>query len=411
MSYNTRWALAIFVLFLASRPLLAETYDFESSSPTHGWTPLPNPAGPGTHLTDEFARSGQWSLRCEDGGWRLPGLQVGTREYYGMTAYVRGVGQATLGLLESVRSRPFDLKGDEWTRVAVGYRGTDYSKWGGSVPRHFTVETLDNGVAYVDDVSSTILTSDQMAAMLDDVYESMGGGDFAQYMQPDRHRHVKKTMEKLYSGQEATVVMLGDSIVNDTYTSMFETLVSREHPGTMNTIPAVRGSTGCWWYQDSDENGVPRVQSYVLDHQPDLVMIGGISHQSDTEAIREVIHQIGAQAEILLLTEIAGYTDPDTDSSVYDAVDSNGEGWRSELYRLAAEEEVGFLDMTQPWFSYIEASGHPLEHFKRDAIHNNFLGTQVAGRTLEAYFVPEPCTLAVVCMGAMVLGLNRRKTR
>jgi hypothetical protein len=266
-------------------------------------------------------------------------------------------------------------------------------------------------VAYVDDVTASTLSSYQMAEMLDEAYNSMGTWDFAQYMQPDRHRHLQGTMEKLYRGEEVNTVMLGDSIVNDTYNSMFETLVSRNHLGALNTIPAVRGSTGCWWYKESDENGVSRVQTYVLDHNPDLVMIGGISHRSDIEAIREVIRQIGSQAEILLLTEIAGYTDPDADSSVYEAVDPEGEDWRSELYRLADDEDVGFLDMTQPWFSYIQASGEPLDHFKRDAIHNNFLGTQVAGRTLEAYFVPEPSTLAVACVGSIILGLRRRKIK
>ena len=48
----------------------------------------------------------------------------------------------------------------------------------------------------------------------------------------------------------------------------------------------------------------------MLKHNPDLLMIGGISQREDVDAIREVIHQVRAKQspEILLMTPAFGAT-------------------------------------------------------------------------------------------------------
>jgi hypothetical protein len=94
----------------------------------------------------------------------------------------------------------------------------------------------------------------------------------------------------LERGGTLTVVMLGDSIVNDTSRSCWNLLLERIYPAVeIEKVTCVRGSTGCWWYREPG-----RVKAYVLDDGPDLVIIGGISQRGDLASIRDVLRQIRA---------------------------------------------------------------------------------------------------------------------
>ena len=126
----------------------------------------------------------------------------------------------------------------------------------------------------------------------------------------ERWEKLPKTRQLLIEGGTLRVVMLGDSIVNDTSRSGWDYVVGRRHPRcTIEKVTSVRGSTGCWWYKEPG-----RVQKFVLEHKPDLVIIGGISHRDDVESIGEVIRQIRetAQPDILLMTGAFGSVDPGT---------------------------------------------------------------------------------------------------
>ncbi len=222
---------------------------------------------------------------------------------------------------------------------------------------------------------------------LDAIYATM---DPVTFQPPaDRWRHLPKTMARLADGPELTIVMLGDSIINDTAHSEYQHLLMRRYPKCqIKVVRSVRGSTGCWWYKDEN-----RVQSYVLDHQPDLLMIGGISQRDDTESIRAVIQQVRAARpglEILLMTGAVGSSDPRTDPAWTEEVPEEGESYRTRLRRLAREENCEYLDMTGPWGRYIRDSRHALGSFKRDVVHANDRGKQVLGRILDAYFTPQP---------------------
>jgi hypothetical protein len=185
------------------------------------------------------------------------------------------------------------------------------------------------------------------------------------------------------------IVMLGDSIVSDTASSQYELLLERVYENCkVEKIRSVRGSTGCWWYKLDN-----RVKGYVLDHQPDLLMIGGISQRNDVESIREVIHQVRAacpSVEVLVMTPVFGSVDVRADKEWSYAVDPKGKGYRSELLRMATEEKVEFLDMTGPWGQYIRDSDKARGWFMRDAVHANERGFQILGRILERYFSPDP---------------------
>ncbi|MEN6337421.1 MAG: SGNH/GDSL hydrolase family protein, partial [Phycisphaerales bacterium] len=158
----------------------------------------------------------------------------------------------------------------------------------------------------------------------------------------ERWEKMPKTKSLLIEGGVLHVVMLGDSIVNDTSRSGWDYVVGRRHPRcTIEKVTSVRGSTGCSLYKEAG-----RVQKFVLDHQPDLVIIGGISQGDDIDSIREVIRQIreSAQPDVLLMTGAFGAIDP----RVADFLDENGvhgTPYNRNLAKLAGEVGAAFLDM------------------------------------------------------------------
>lgn len=203
----------------------------------------------------------------------------------------------------------------------------------------------------------------------------------------DRWKFLPRTRKLLADGKRLGIVMLGDSIVNDTSRSGWTLLLGRDYPGSkIETTTSVRGSTGCWWYKEKD-----RVKKYVLDHDPDLVIIGGISQRDDIDSIREVIHRVraGSRAEVLLMSGAFGSVDPRDDKQWRFEIDPGGKGYRARLRRLAGEEKSAFIDMHALWGAYIRSAGKELDWFKRDPVHANERGEQILGRILYRHFAPE----------------------
>lgn len=228
---------------------------------------------------------------------------------------------------------------------------------------------------------------------------------------PDRWRHLPRTSAVLSASRgprQASglrVVMLGDSIVNDAGNSPWEVLVERHYPGLrVEVVTSVRGGTGCWFYKEQG-----RVRPYVLDYAPDLLIIGGISHNNDTEAIRSVVHQVrrpfvvppssglqepnrgkaASPPDILLMTGAFGKgRDPRALPEWSPAIVPNDGSYRSRLMALATEEGCGFLDLEGAWGSYLLSTDRPYAWFMRDEVHANTRGAQLLARILERFFAP-----------------------
>jgi hypothetical protein len=205
----------------------------------------------------------------------------------------------------------------------------------------------------------------------------------------DRWENLPKTRKLLTEGGTLHVVMLGDSIVNDISRSGWDLIVERRHPKCLiEKVTSVRGSTGCWWYKEPG-----RVKKFVLDHRPDLVIIGGISQRNDIGSIREVVRQIqnAAGADILLMTGAFGQTDPRDDAQWQKISDPNHyTDYRRRLEELADDMGAAFLDMEAAWGRYIRDSGKDLDWFKRDPIHANERGEQILGHILANYLSYPP---------------------
>jgi lysophospholipase L1-like esterase len=199
-------------------------------------------------------------------------------------------------------------------------------------------------------------------------------------------------MRKLRAGETVRIVMLGDSIVNDTGNSAYDVLLERMYPGArVEVVTSVRGGTGCTYYRLEN-----RVQSYVLDFKPDLLIVGGISHGHDPEAVRSVIRQVRAQSDpdILLMTGAVSFP-PDYDTMFSELSPRDRtiairrvKNYRPGLERVARQEKVAFLDFRAHWDAYEQrVRKHPM-WLRRDYVHANARGRQVLARVLEAYFRP-----------------------
>lgn len=218
---------------------------------------------------------------------------------------------------------------------------------------------------------------------IDAIYAAM---DPVVYRPPaGRFANIPNTMSKLRDGGTLRMVLLGDSIMGNTSASSFELLLMRDHPKCkIVKIASLRSSTGCKYYREDN-----RVQDYVLKHEPDLLVIGGISNGGDAEAVRSVIRQVRAKkpdTEILLLTPVFGSANSEHIRTFTREIDTAADNFRSNMQKVAAEERCAFFDMTGPWWSYIQDSGKTYGWFMGDAVHANARGCQIIGRLLHLWF-------------------------
>ena len=242
---------------------------------------------------------------------------------------------------------------------------------------------LSLAVSIAADDGYIIRKNQRTLEQIDSIYSKMEPVRYSP--PPNRWKNLPRTRKLLTDGGTLRVVMLGDSIVNDTSRSCWNLLLERRYPECkIEKITSVRGSTGCWWYKEPG-----RVRKFVLDHKPALVMIGGISHRSDIDSIRDVIRQVKAasDADILLMTGAFGSVDPRDDDQWQRISDRNHNSeYRKGLELLARETGAAFLDMEAAWAGYVRESGKDLDWFKRDPIHANERGEQILGHILDSYF-------------------------
>ena len=125
----------------------------------------------------------------------------------------------------------------------------------------------------------------------------------------DRHQRLPKTMRKLSKGPAVRIVMLGDSIINDLSRSSWSRYLAKQYPDCdITCITCVKGGAGCWY-----DKKPKMLERYVLAQKPDLLIIGGISHQFDVDAIYECIELTKKklpECEYLVMTGPFGEADP-----------------------------------------------------------------------------------------------------
>jgi len=377
-----------------ARPLLSA--DFERDPLKSGWTQ--DVLNEDDEFTGAWSHrdsvSGIYSIEVTKGVWHSPSFPVKPGEYYRLRfaskTAVPGLwagmffGQYEDVLAVDVYDR-IEVS-EDWSTQEFCFRAPPGAVTG-RIRFQPTTKTL-----HVDDVS---VEKNDRAAVGEWQDGVAAANPLLRYVPPDaRWKHLAKTLEKLRSGGKLRIVLLGDSIINDTCNSMFEVLLERKYPGAqIEVIPSVRGGTGCGYYKEEN-----RVADYVLRYKPDLLVIGGISNGYDAENVRTVIHQVRAkmQPEILVMTGPVApeefskdgflrYLPPPAKGQALE----NFEKYNARLGRMSRQEKVEFLDIRAAWNQYIWQSPRPQEWFMRDVVHSNSRGKQVLARILLRYFEPR----------------------
>ena len=254
----------------------------------------------------------------------------------------------------------------------------------------------------VRDVKLEPATVEEAAKWCDGVYAKLPPLDFG----PVQAKLPPKTLDALKTGKPWRILMLGDSIMQDTFHSQFHALVKRAYPKSDVTwLVSVRGSTGCWYYCEPEN-----FRKYVADYKPDCVFIGGISGWIHPEmplnggsAIESVAKRVNAElgAEVVVMTptlaidlRVPKGTEQGT-SVAPSKFDHAALGDRSWKYDVAAAEELKAIcarngwplwDMFTPAYDWLFKTGLPSEFYSRDYVHSGELGKQLIARIVLAYF-------------------------
>ena len=216
----------------------------------------------------------------------------------------------------------------------------------------------------------------------------------------DRFRYLPRTLARLRAGaasRHLRMVLLGDSVANDTGNSLFHLLIERQSPGSrVDMETSVRGGGGCPQYRDP-----AALRQNVLQFQPDLVLIGGISHGGSVEAIAEVIQETRAAlpaVEFLVTNGGVRTYGMSTENWQTEGVPvpfAEAEAHRREVHEFAAKLSTvlpslnaGFFDTYAAWERYIAGCGRDPRWYQRDYVHANDRGRIVLGRIIAGYFVP-----------------------
>lgn len=367
--------------------------DFETDPAAAGWVAAPN-KDVAPLWVNKPGHSGQHYLEMSAGKWETPAFPVQPYTFYRAEFWYQGVGQNHVVAFSYEPGATSYLPADNYTSLPATGPWTRYSFVFRACNKAATAKVVFmSGYAgegakllRVDDVEISELTDAEALAEADAMWAAMPPMTWT----PPQVRltRLPRTMAKLRAGQTVQFVMLGDSIINDTSNGPFDLFIERLYPGA-NVQPqiSVRGSTGCWYYQDPVQ-----LKAYVLDYQPDLVWIGGISQKNDIDAIQSVIRQTRAalpQVEFMLSSNsCAQFGDPKGNPEWSSVTDPHGDNYRSRLYRLAQAENVEYMDMSSAWGWYMLHQDKPYATYMRDPIHANDAGRMVLSRAIEAYFRP-----------------------
>ncbi len=225
----------------------------------------------------------------------------------------------------------------------------------------------------------------------------------------DALKDLPRTKEALKTGKPWRIVLLGDSIMQDTFNSQFHALVKEAYPkSNVEWILSMRGGTGCWHYILAEN-----FYSYVVDKKPDLLIIGGISNFAPVT--RKDVGPTGADAmvrvakvarerlgcEVLIVNnalavDVRPKGEHEMPDSVlpkttfgpeqYGLVQDMKEGY-GELKDLCAANNIPWWDLFTPCYSWLFGSGLPRGFYSRDYVHSSELGKQIIGHVMLAYFL------------------------
>jgi len=341
-------------------------------------------------------------------------INVGTRSFLATSIDVRAT------MAGSWNGQPF-AGDDSWQSLtSYEYLRPPFTGAG------FRFAALTSGRAWVDNLEIRVVQPGVVASgrrqQFQALVPSLADYDFT--APRGRHNRIQRTIARLEAGETLEMLLLGDSIVGDTMSSVFFASAANHYAGRFTANARIRGSTGVQYYQDP-----ANLQEYVLSQQFDVLFIGGISYLNNgtatldaaEAAMRSVLDQVLAERptiDVILSSEMAsalpGGFNPDAPyAAPFDPLVHAD--WRARLYAVADDySNVAVLDAWK-WYDAIGQSGLEYSYFMRDSVHMNFHGHLLAGEVLGEWLspnnfavVPEPTSAALASTAAALAGLLLR---
>lgn len=381
--------------------------DFSSNPLLEGWSTV---AGHQFQEKNTWTPPGDGStgyITVNEGRWHSPSFSVKPFHYYRMTIETRLNVEAT-----EEKEKKSDLKGGYWAffcydrqinqhpanLYSLIYPSTDWQKQQfvfmaekATTAGHLLFRQKTDVPLSIRNVKVEPVSEKEALAWSDSVYDNLPG---LQYQPPEnRHGQLGNTIRKLKNGEEVTVVTLGNSVANDLANGSPALLLERAYPGSdVRWITSVGSGKGAWYFRRKN-----RVEEYVLRHNPDLLIMGGVSHRGQAKPFGDVIEQVRNEmdVDVLLLNGIINpparivgqiskipYLNKNEARSVYNS-------FPERLQELADRKKVEFMNIRQAWEQYIDRVDRPRDWFMRDVVHGNTRGKQIAGRILIRYLSPK----------------------
>ena len=273
------------------------TTDFESDPLASGWI-FDGDNAKATWV--DQGRNGGKCISLAEGFWESAPIPVTPYQYYKVTFHSKAEGRGYWAAINyDADGKALDADhhwgvdpSEDWLETTYCTRAK-----ADAASIRFRFQPREEKRLTVDDVKVETVSREDVAKWADEVYATIPPVN----IQPPENRwqFLPRTMQKLREGGTIRVVMLGDSIMNDTGNSPFDVLLERLYPRAhIEVITSVRGGTGTSYYK-----GENLVKQYVLDYNPDFLIIGGISN-GRAEATRSVIQQVRAviDPEIMVTT-------------------------------------------------------------------------------------------------------------
>ena len=439
--------LALILCAWLARPVRADTLlstDFETDPTTQGWTTI---GGSLATWTTNESFSGIHSLSATNGGtWLSPLLPTSPLQWYRLSFKSKAPGvlhtPGAAGYAYWAASY-FDTNGNplipdqyssifssaDWVTNEFRIRAKCLAGTNGTLlPEQMAIRfQAINPQVYIDDVLVETTTPEEVAQWGDALYDTLPA-KLAYMPKVDRWSHLPLTLNRLRTGQNLRVVMMGDSVESDTQNSPFDAWLERLYPGAnIQLIDSIIGG-------GSIEYFATNMASEVFAYQPDLLCIGGISNDDNLTAFQKVVNQMrtndlatGRNTEILILTKQwspnsttgdyllnPGYTELDqVPASNPGGVPS---GYRGDLLNFCATNNIEYLDLTGVASEFIygpaasggvgppvNTNGDPYSYWMRDQTHSNDRGKLIQGRMIEAFFAPPPFLNAIQTAGSLIL--------
>jgi len=259
----------------------------------------------------------------------------------------------------------------------------------GAVSVELGFRACDDAIT-VRDIEVTPVDEDFVRQWGNDLYATLPPASFEPAA--DRLGLIPRTLARLQSGEAIRVVMLGDSISQDTCNSYFDIFVEPAYPGAdLQLVPSVDGSKGCWHYLED-----AHFERYVVDQRPDLLMVGTASEHNGIEPVERLLRRVRdtLDCEVMVVSGAMGDDHrfaPDDDSEAARKVREHLPRRRAFAHQqaeLCRALEVEYLDLCSAWLDYLDDSGKPRNWFHRDAAHANDRGKQILARIAGRHFVP-----------------------